>query len=125
MMQDVKPKYFILIILFLTFTSQVMAEVFIVPKPKEISSRQDIFRLNEITGLFTATKDTSQMLMGINQLIKEVSRVNGSQVVFGEQKDLLIKLGIPGEDEEFQALCTQKGFWPENRIGNEGYVLRG
>ncbi len=123
MIQDIRSKYFILFILLLTFTSLVLGEVFIVPKPKEMSSRQDIFRLNETVGLFTATKDTNQMLIGINQLITEFSSIDGAQILIGEQKELMIWLGIPGQDEEFQALCKQKGFWPDNRIGNEGYVL--
>ena len=116
-------KNLILFIFILGTAAQVVGEVFIVPKPKEVSNQSDSFKLDNTIGIIIATNDTIGVMLGINQLMAEMRRFNGPQLIIDGQKDQVLHIGIPAQDEAFVELCNQRGVLPENRIGDEGYVL--
>ena len=109
------------IILIILFQSPVLvrAEVCIVPIPKSVSYREGTFTINPLgvkVGL--AVQRPENFKVAFDQLADAFAT---DLIVSEETPDIWI--GIPGENDEFAEMLKNAGLWPEDRIGEEGYVL--
>jgi len=97
----------------------VQAEIYIVPKPKEVTYGKGSFTIDPLgieIDLVLKHKETMQIML--DQLREAfVTDLNLTD------RNAHIRLGIPEEDSLFADLAESEGLWPDDRIGEEGYIL--
>lgn len=93
----------------------------VIPYPQEVKLERGQFELKpNQTALQVSMQDSSQISVALADLraLFQLQSVSGSA-----NKRQTISLGIPAENEQFADLCKRKKIWPQDRIGEEGYVL--
>jgi hypothetical protein len=119
-----KTKYFFLVLLNLLFfdEARTAADVYIVPKPKNLSVHDGFFRTDISAGILLAVSDTSGVMFAVRQLQHEFSQSGATPLMINREQDSMIRIGIPGESENFALRCRQENVG-DKRIGGEGYIL--
>lgn len=96
----------------------------VVPRPQEYSWLEGQFNLEaESIAVHTRCEDKEQVGFAIEGLNETMVEVCGDPFSGDAKAQQAIWIGIPQEDEEFLKLCSDSGLWPEDRLGEEGYVL--
>ncbi len=97
----------------------VRAEIFIIPKPKEVVYNNGTFAIDPLgVELNLAMKDTEAAQIMLDQL-----RGAFATDLKLTDKNAQFRVGIPAENPLFAEQAQSEGIWPEDRIGEEGYIL--
>ncbi|UCH62511.1 MAG: beta-N-acetylhexosaminidase [Fidelibacterota bacterium] len=111
------------IALLVTFTGG--ADLPIVPKPKIAERGKGNFTLSgrQVTLRVSAKNQSAHdaALEGLDRAIRDYANTEPVRITAGAPE---IWLGITSEDKEFENHCRSKRILPEDRIGEEGYILR-
>lgn len=99
-------------------------QVPIIPQPQEIEIRKGIFK--PVQRPFTirlAAKDTVGTSLITSQLQNAFEKKYAAIPLLDNKDQPVIWMGLPEEDPDFKSWCERLKIWPENRLGEEGYVL--
>ncbi|MBN1482799.1 hypothetical protein EH223_12675 [candidate division KSB1 bacterium] len=101
-----------------------VSDITIVPKPHLVQPGTGVFCFHQNSiRVRIADTDTSHHRMSIKQLDQLIRENNGVPLWQKNESEFLIWVGFPEQDQEFRNLCQKEDLWPEDRIGEEGYIL--
>lgn len=96
----------------------------IVPKPKIVEYHTGTLKLNQPQiGLFVSAKDTSKYCIAIAQLYSLIQDNGGELVWDPKSADVSIRIGVPKKYRSFRKICKNRDVLPDQKIGEEGYIL--
>ncbi len=96
----------------------------VVPHPQEAEAQAGRFVLDPAnTTIRLAASDTSGLTLPVRELQAAFRLLFENAPEHDVSARRTIWLGLPGEDAAFGARCREHGLWPDDRIGEEGYVL--
>ena len=120
-------KYFIIlftVMLISIFTMGECKEIPIVPLPQQVELYNGTFNIDpQNTTFILSVSDTLGLTVGLNQLSAAFEKLKGVSSFIAEDKEYQIWLGIPSQNDDFKDMCLSLNIWPEERIGDEGYIL--
>jgi hexosaminidase len=96
----------------------------IIPKPKEVTFSSVKFPLRDSSiSIKTSIKDSSKAKLLIDELQNEFFTDKGFNINRNKKSKQIIRIGLPERDTNFKQLCIKNKIWPQEKIGNQGYVL--
>jgi len=116
-------------LLFLIITilsSSILADqqIYVVPKPQLSEYKNNEFNpYNNDVSVTILANDTLHLGIPIRELKELWGERFNHNLDINSDRELKIIGGIPGESDVFLKICHEREIWPEERIGNEGYIL--
>ena len=97
----------------------------VVPHPQEVEPQAGRFDLDPAAlTIRLAASDTTGLTLPVRELQATFRLVfDRAPVLDSSSVRQTIWLGLPGEDAAFRERCRRHGLWPDDRLGDEGYVL--
>ena len=96
----------------------------VVPLPQEVKWLQGSFDLDPSDTVIKLASDADREFdLPAEELRRVFEMVSGSPPADLETAGRIIYMGLPERDTDFLELCRDRGLWPDERIGAEGYVL--
>jgi hypothetical protein len=119
-------KRLIVVSILLLCYSVVLASqgVYTVPKPQLVEYNDRSFDpyIDDVSVKILAT-DTLHLNIPIGELRELWLERFKCDLSLNTDLDMKIIAGIPPESETFKKLCQERKIWPEDQIGEEGYIL--
>ena len=60
---------------------------------------------------------------GLDELRATLRSMVGATAASDPDAALRVRIGLPENDRSFRAACRERGIWPDDRLGEEGYAL--
>lgn len=95
----------------------------IIPYPQVVEARGGSFALRPGQMTMWLAADTRGLTLAADELARAIEQNVGAPPSLEGRGKQVIWLGLPSQDGAFDKLCRQAGIWPEDKIGDEGYVL--
>ena len=96
----------------------------VVPHPQEVAPMAGRFVLDpEATTIRLAASDTTGLTLPVRELQATFRLLFDRAPALNADTRQTVWLGVPGEDDAFRERCREHGLWPDDRLGDEGYVL--
>jgi len=118
-------RFLFIIFLFICGVLRISAakEITVVPLPQQVELHDGIFVFSSESSIRLYFADSSHVMLGIYQLQQEIKAKTGLDIVYIEQDDAVIHIGMPADNQALADICQKENIWPQEKTGAQGYVL--